>query len=97
MRRDSESRLLAFCVEQRSHFDASAWTRCTEVPAIELAAVVRYLAGVSWYGHQAQLARLADALSPAPFATLARDAGFDPGRFGGLLQAHLRHAAQSVA
>ena len=95
--RDSESRVLAFCVEQRSRFDAGAWARFSAVSRAELATAARYLAGVAWYGHQPALRAVADSLSEESFAALVRDTGFDPGRFAGLLQAHLRHAGQAVA
>lgn len=97
MNRDSESRLLAFCVAQRSGFDAGAWTPFSAVSRAELAATARYLAGVAWYGHEPALRAVADSLSKESFAALVRDTGFDPGRFAGLLQAHLRHAGQAVA
>lgn len=97
MKRDSESCLVAFCVGQRSRFDAGAWTPFSGVSRNELAAAARYLAGVAWYGHQPALRAVADSLSKETFAGLVRETGFDPGRFGGLLRAHLRHAGQAVA
>ncbi len=95
--RDSESRLLAFCVEQRRRFDAAAWVRFAEVSRPDLAVVARYLAGVAWYGNQPALRAAADALNENSFASLVRETAFDPGRFAGLLQAHLRHAGHAVA
>ena len=95
--RDSEAQLLAFCVDQRSQFDAPAWENFSAVTRLELATTVRYLSGVAWYGHQPQLRELAAQLSPEPFSVLARQTAFDPSRFAGLLQAHLRHATPAVA
>lgn len=97
MNRDSEAQLLAFCVAQRSQFDVSAWARFSAVTPLELAATAHYLAGVAWYGHQALLRVIAARLSSEPFPVLARQTGFDPGRFAGLLKAHLQHADQVVA
>jgi len=95
--RDSESLLLAFCVEQRRGFDAAAWPQFSAVSRADLPAVARYLAGVAWYGNPAALGAVADTLSGESFAVLVSETGFDPGRFGGLLRAHLRHAGQPVA
>ena len=95
--RHSEAQLLAFCVNQRSHFDASAWGSVSAVTRSELAATACYLAGVAWYGHQAQLRKIAARLSSKAFADLVRETDFDPSRFGGLLRAHLQHAEQAVA
>lgn len=92
MNRDSESQLIGFCVEQRSRFDASAWEQFSAVNRIELAAAARYLAGVSWYGHEAALREVAERLSPRSFAELAGEVRFDASRFGGLLKAHVAHA-----
>ena len=94
MNRNSESQLIGFCVEQRSRFDASAWERFSAVSRLELAATARFLAGVSWYGHQTALREVAGRLSPRSFAELAREVSFDPSRFGGRLKAHLEHAGR---
>lgn len=96
MMREQESRLLEFCVAQRQQFDAAAWPRFSAVTPLELAATVRYLAGVSWYGHQAQLKAVADQLSPDAFPALVQQTRFEPSRFRDLLKAHLRHAGQPV-
>lgn len=97
MLRDSESRLLAFCVQQHGQFAASAWRQFTAVSPAELAAAARYLSGVAWYGHQPALRAVADSLGEKSFAALVLETGFDPGRFGGLLRAHLRQAGQAFA
>jgi hypothetical protein len=94
MNREAESRLVDFCVAQRSGFDARAWTRFTGVRQLELAATARYLAGVSWYGHQDGLREVAGRLSSRSYGELAGEVGFDASRFGGRLKAHLRHAGQ---
>lgn len=95
--RDSEAQLLAFCVTQPSHFDASGWEEFSAVTRLELAVTARYLAGVAWYGRQSQLREISARLSPEAFSDLARQTAFDPSRFAGLLKAHLWHADQAVA
>jgi hypothetical protein len=94
MNRDSESRLVAFCVEQHGCFNAAAWSQFSDVTPLELAATVRFLAGVTWYGHQKRLDAVAASLSAQDFSALARQTNFDAPRFAGLLQAHLRHAGR---
>ncbi len=94
MNRESESCLVGFCVEQHGRFDAEAWGRFSMVSRAELAAVARYLAGVAWYGHAAELAEVAAELSPLGFAELVRATDFDASRFGGMLKTHLRQAGQ---
>ena len=96
MNRAAESHLLDFCVAQRSQFDAAAWAGFTAVTRLELAATARYLAGVSWYGHQQPLGEVAAQLSSRTFSDLAYEVGFDASRFSGLLKAHLQHAGQPV-
>ena len=97
MNRDSEAQLIRLCVEQHGCFDAAAWGRFAAVTPSELAVVARYLAGVAWYGHQAELSGVAAELSPRSFAELVRETGFDASRFAGLLKAHLRHAGRLAA
>jgi hypothetical protein len=97
MNREAESELISFCVEQHAQFDASAWPRLSVITPLELAAAARFLAGVTWYGHQEQLRQIADRLSLKTFSELAHEVNFDPSRFAGLLKAHLQHASQSVA
>lgn len=94
MNRDSESRLVGFCVEQHGCFDAGAWARFSTVKTDELAVAARYLAGVEWYGNRVELAAVAAELNPMAFAELARATNFDASRFAGLLKAHLRHAGR---
>lgn len=93
MNRESEDQLLSFCAEQSRHFDPDAWARFAAVTAPEMAAVARFLAGVSWYGHQAELAAVAGAFSPEPFPALVRSTGFDPSRFAGRLGVRLQREA----
>jgi hypothetical protein len=95
--RESESRLLGFCVEQRSRFDPAQWSQFSAVAPLELAATARYLAGVTWYGHQIELEAVANRLTAKSFSELVPEVAFDPSRFAGLLKAHLRHAGQNVA
>ena len=94
MTRDAESELLAFCASQKASFDAPAWAAYRGVSELELAAVARYLAGVDWYGHQAELTSIADQLTPLNFEELSRRVDFDPARFKGLLQARLDRAVE---
>jgi len=97
MNRDSESRLIGFCVEQHGGFEAEAWGQFSDVAPAERAVAVRYLAGVDWYGHRLELRAVADRLSLRPFAELAMETAFDASRFAGLLKAHLRHAGRLAA
>ena len=97
MTREAESQLLAFCAAQRDAFDSRAWECFNAVSEMELAATVRYLAGVEWFGHQKLLTRVADQLTTLNFEELAQRADFDPGRFKGLLQARLVHAGNQGA
>lgn len=94
MNRESESQLIGFCVAQHGRFDAPAWRQFSSVSPAELAVAARYLAGVEWYGHRAEVAEVAQALSPLPFADLLRATDFDASRFAGQLKAHLHHAEQ---
>lgn len=89
MNREAESRLIDFCVEQYGRFNPAAWENFTAVTSLELAAVARFLAGVEWFGHQTELREVADRVTSARFAELARDTRFSPSRFAGLLMAHL--------
>jgi hypothetical protein len=93
MKRDAEKQILDFCVEQRSRFSAEAWARFDALSAKEKATVVRFLAGVEWYGHREELAGLAASLSADRFAELNAATGFDSGRFAGLLKARLARQA----
>ncbi len=92
MNRDSESRLVGFCLEQHGRFDPGAWERFSAVSPVGLATAVRTLAGVERYGNRAALAAVAAELSPLAFAELVAMTGFDASRFGGLLRAHMQRA-----
>lgn len=97
MTREAESRLLAFCAAQRAAFEPGAWTRFDAVSPMELCATARYLAGVEWFGHRENLARLADRMSMLNFEELSQRVDFDPGRFKGMLQARLVRADDQAA
>lgn len=97
MNRESESRLVAFCVAQHGSFEPGAWSRFSAVSPAELAAVARYLAGVEWYGQREALASVATAVHPGSLAELVRETNFDVPRFAGLLRAHLHHARRLTA
>jgi uncharacterized protein YrrD len=92
MNRSSEAKLLQFCVEQRRNFNADAWLQFKDINQLELATVLQYLAGTTWYTHQNELKSLANQLNSLTFAELARQTRFEPSRFSGLLKAHLKHA-----
>jgi hypothetical protein len=70
MKRDTEDRLLAFCVRQRAHFELSPWMELP-VSSEDKAIVALYLANTSWFGHRQQLLDLAERLHSG-----------SPGRFG---------------
>jgi hypothetical protein len=96
MKRNIENRLLDFCIQQHARFTAEAWDRFDALNTKEKATVARFLAGVEWYGHREELARLADSLTAEKFAELSAATGFDGGRFAGLLRTRLeRHAAMT--
>lgn len=97
MTREAESQLLAFCAAQREAFEPEAWLCFDAVSQLELSAAARYLAGVDWFGHRLDLARVANRMTALNFEELTLHVDFDPGRFKGLLQARLRHAASGAA
>ncbi len=53
--------LVQFCIEQRSQFDASAWLAKFEEEGDAVALAAKYLSMTSWYGHEAELERVAAA------------------------------------
>jgi hypothetical protein len=89
MTRLGEAHLLAFCASQREAFEPLEWEHFDAVTKLELAATARYLAGVEWYGHQQELARVADRMTKLNFEQLTETVDFEPSRFKGLLQARL--------
>ncbi|MEI7820002.1 MAG: hypothetical protein WCK55_03725 [Verrucomicrobiota bacterium] len=91
MNRESEAALLEFCAQQRGDFSAAAWMEYDRLPREEVAAAALFLAGVAWFGHEAELRTVAAALGQgAGFADLARRTSFDCARFSTLLRR--RHA-----
>jgi hypothetical protein len=93
MTRDDETQLLDFCVVQRRAFDVADWERFTFVSHLELAAVARYLAGVDWFGHQADLTKFADNRTSLNFEELTQVVDFEPSRFRGMFHARLSQTA----
>ena len=92
MKRDTESRLLEFCVQQRRAFSRDAWAEFAALSELEKATVARFLAGVNWFGSREELARFADTVTNASFAELSRETHFDAPRFSSRLKALLAHA-----
>jgi hypothetical protein len=98
MKRDTEARLLEFCVQQKAHFGLSPWMDLP-VSNDDKATVALYLANTTWFGHRRQLLNIAEALRrgcTGHFGEMAKLTGFDPSRFRGRLQARLAHE-QSVS
>ena len=96
MNRESEARLLEFCVHQRRNFDPAAWAAFPYVSRDELACAARFLAGVDWYGREEQLSQEAERLAPGSrgqLSDLASRTHFDCGRFSNMLRMELNHAA----
>jgi hypothetical protein len=83
MNRESEARLLEFCVEQHRCFGSSAWLAFDAVSRIGLAAAAHFLAGVDWFGKPRELLRVVEMLQPGGvgnFSALARESRFDVSR-----------------
>lgn len=95
MTRESESRLLDFVNAQHRRFQAGEWVAYPHLTRELLATVAWFLAGVEWYGHRADLLRLAEVLCPGSegrLSALVIRTGFDPSRFSNLLRHRLEHA-----
>ncbi len=95
MTRDSEARLLQFCVRQSTAFDAAEWCSFSHPDPDELAAAALFLAGVDWYPHHAGLLEAAEALRPGctgRLSALVSRTGFDCSRFSNMLRRQLAHA-----
>lgn len=60
MNSDVES-LVQFCVDQRRAFDIAAWFAKFEEEGEPVALAAKYLSMTSWYGHEAELERVAAA------------------------------------
>lgn len=59
----SQIQVLAhFCVEQNEHFNPHDWLQFGEVDEQTVALVAKYLSMTSWYGHEDDLAAIADRL-----------------------------------
>jgi len=94
MKREAESQLLDFCVQQREAFSPLEWLRFAPLSKEELATAALFLAGVDWYGHREQLLEVAGQLHEGrveKFPELARRTDFSCSRFSSMLRARLRH------
>ncbi len=95
MTRDTEARLIEFCVNQQDRFDADEWLDCDLVTRDELAAAALFLAGVDWFGHREALNQVAETIKPGSTSRapdVLRQARFDCLRFSTMLRRELRHA-----
>jgi hypothetical protein len=95
MTRDTEASLLQFCAAQRGGFDPDQWLACPHADRSELTAAALFLAGVDWYGHRAELLRVAENLTPhstGRLSTLVSRTGFDLSRFSNMLRRRLEYA-----
>lgn len=95
MNRVTEASLLQFCTAQRGNFDAAQWTACPHSDRSEFTAAALFLAGVDWYGHKAELLRVAGHLTPGSaghLSALVSRSGFDLSRFSNMLRRQLEHA-----
>ncbi|HEY1792324.1 MAG TPA: hypothetical protein VGG34_05360 [Opitutaceae bacterium] len=85
MTRELEDQLLEFALRQKESFGADAWIDF-QAPAEAKAVLAAYLADTTWFGHRAELQRIAERVSPGSLSsyigTSAR-LGFEPGRFRG--------------
>ena len=95
MTRDSEARLMQFCVAQQDCFDVSAWQMFSHPKRDEMVAAALFLAGVDWYGHRVELIAVAEQMKPGSTGHLSRlvsCTGFDCSRFSNMLRRQLDHA-----
>ena len=66
MNRQELDVLTSFCAAQRDHFLADDWTS-RELSAVDgrmLALVAKYLSMTSWFGHEEELAGIAELMYP---------------------------------
>jgi hypothetical protein len=73
------------------------WVPHAGLTAETLAVAARFLAGVTWYGYEAELEQIAARLTGLSFPELVAHAELQPSRFSNLLKAHLRHAGHRAA
>jgi hypothetical protein len=70
MNREQEEKLLSFCASQHDSFRADAWLEFEHPDRAELAVTAGFLATSDWYGHQKELAQIADRLVPGSWEGL---------------------------
>ena len=54
--------LAEFCIAQRSAFDSRQWLARKQIDGKAVALAAKYLSMTSWYGHEAELERIAVAI-----------------------------------
>ena len=54
--------LAQFCIAQRSAFDSRQWLARKHIDGKAVALAAKYLSMTSWYGHEAELERIAVAI-----------------------------------
>lgn len=96
MTRESEARLLDFCVSQHGRFDRTSWLAYEHPRPEEFLVATLFLAGAEWFGHSGELEAAAECLSPGArerYDLLLRRTDFDCARFSQTLRRRLEHAA----
>ena len=94
MNRIFESQLLDFCAEQQASFAADRWVASDETQRLTLAAVAFLLASHRWYGHRAELLKVAGTLHNrllSDFPELVRKLDLDCARFVQMLRQRLSY------
>lgn len=99
MLRSEFSRLIEFCCHQKNAFNLQDWIDLCgrdepDNPGRKtMGAVVKLLAGASWYGHQEELAVLAERLCPGvALSELVQSSQLDISKFSNHLKEAIRHA-----
>ncbi len=66
MNRQELNALTSFCAAQRDHFLMDDWTarKPSALDARTLAFMAKYLSMTSWFGHEDELARIAETIYP---------------------------------
>ena len=100
MRREAESKLLKFCVQQRENFVRDDWINFREVEKSELAACAVFLSQVDWYPHGEVLRELAEELHEGSSRSISghlRATRFDCSRFSNMLRGKLAHETSAAS
>lgn len=63
MEKQAIDRLVRFCASQSDHFNPQEWLSFSGVDNKTVALAARYLSMTSWYGHEDDLVRIADAMA----------------------------------